>query len=87
MTSGMTGVTTCASKRSLSPTPKKRRTICIAGADAGPTEEVGSTPGYKESVQVVSNARNPLHSAMWCWYAGPCNTKGFDMNTVNAPRR
>lgn len=71
-----------AAKESLNTWP-----MCLAGANACPPEDVGGTYGYMEFLQAMRDPTHEQHEAMWRWWGGPFDPKGFDMNAANTAIR
>jgi len=61
--------------------------LCVAGANACPPEDVGSTSGYFEFMQTISDRSHPKHADMLRWCGGAFDPRGFDLNSVNAALR
>jgi len=61
--------------------------LCVAGANACPPEDVGSTSGYFEFVQAISDRSHPEHDDMLRWCGGAFDPRGFDLNSANAALR
>ena len=57
--------------------------MCLAGANACPPEDVGGISGYGEFLQAMSDPSHEEHDAMWRWWGGPFDPRGFDINAAN----
>ncbi|MES2186307.1 MAG: plasmid pRiA4b ORF-3 family protein [Pseudomonadota bacterium] len=71
----------------LQPNEKNRLSLCVAGANACPPEDVGGLPGYSDFLLAIVDPLHPEHVDMWQWNGGPFDPNGFDLNAVNAAMR
>ena len=60
---------------------------CLAGENACPPEDVGGTGGYMDFLEAALDPSHEEHKAMRRWFGGPFDSKGFDVNAVNARLR
>ncbi len=56
---------------------------CIAGARACPPEDCGSTPGYYELLEALSDPDHEEHDAMLEWVGRKYDPNAFDVAAVN----
>ena len=61
----------------------KTKALCLAGARACPTEDVGGTGGYEEFLNAVLNPNHAEHTQMLRWVGGAFDPEAFDLNQVN----
>ena len=71
----------------LRPDETNVRPVCLAGQNACPPEDVGSSSGYMDFVQAMRDPTHEEHVAMWRWHGGPFDPAGFDLNAANAAIR
>ena len=57
--------------------------MCLAGAIACPPEDVGGITSYGEFLQAMSDPAHEEHDAMWRWWGGPFDPRGFGINSAN----
>jgi hypothetical protein len=57
--------------------------MCLAGAHACPPEDVGGLGGYEAFLEAIANPTHEEHDAVWQWWGGPFDPKGFDVNAAN----
>ncbi len=74
-------------EKTLRPDETNVRPVCLAGQNACPPEDVGSSSGYMDFVQAIRDPTHEEHVAMWRWYGGPFDPAGFDVNAANAAIR
>jgi hypothetical protein len=61
--------------------------LCVAGARACPPEDVGSSHGYQNFLDAISNPRHDEHEDYVVWIGGAFDPEGFDINSVNRELR
>jgi hypothetical protein len=61
-----------------------RRAVCIAGANARPPEDCGSTTGFESFKEVMANPRHEEHESMTEWFGGPFDPEQFSVAEANA---
>ena len=57
--------------------------FCTAGENACPPEDVGSSDGYAEFLEIINNPTHEDHASMWRWVGGPFDPAAFDLAEVN----
>lgn len=57
---------------------------CIAGARAGPPEDVGGVWGYPEFLKAIRNPKHEEHEAFLEWIGGTFDPEAFDLKRVDA---
>lgn len=57
--------------------PKIKYPLCLEGARACPPEDVGSTPGYEEFLQVLADPNHEDHEHMQEWSGGSFDPEHF----------
>ena len=60
---------------------------CIAGRMACPPEDVGSTPGYANFLEAISNPAHPEHAEYLEWIGRPFDPAAFDIDEINEALR
>jgi hypothetical protein len=68
----------------LNADPALRYPVCLAGANAGPPDDVGGPPGYVNLVQAISDPHHPEHRDMLEWCGGSFDPYAFNAEAVNA---
>ena len=48
-------------------TPRKRYTVCVAGARSAPPEDVGGTGGYQRYLEALFDPRHEDHQSLLAW--------------------
>ena len=59
-------------------------TMCIAGENACPPEDVSGSYGFKEFVEIMANPKHEQYAETYRWFGGPFDQRGFDVNSANA---
>jgi hypothetical protein len=67
----------------LSPNPKQKMPLCIAGERACPPEDVGGTSGYETFLESIQNPNHPEHEAYKGWIGGAFAPERFDIDAIN----
>jgi hypothetical protein len=62
----------------LAAEPDDRYPMCVAGARAGPPEDVGGVAGYVELVEALADPDHPEHAATREWLGRPYDPEEFD---------
>jgi hypothetical protein len=57
---------------------------CTAGARACPPEDVGSTPGYAEFLEAISDPEHEEHDSYLEWAGGKFDPEAFDVREGDA---
>lgn len=60
--------------------------ICLDGARACPPEDVGSTPGYENFLEVIADPTHPDHEHFIRWSGGKFKPEYFDLKKVRFRR-
>jgi len=63
--------------------PRVRYPRLLAGARAGPPEDVGGPPGYVDLLKAIRDPRRPDHEEMLEWVGGDFDPDAFDPRDVN----
>jgi hypothetical protein len=63
--------------------PAERYPCCVAGAGAGPPEDVGGPEGYAEFLAAIADVTHPRHAAMRDWIGRPWDPDAFDPERVS----
>jgi hypothetical protein len=59
------------------------RTLCTAGENACPPDDVGGPRGYARFLAAMADPEDEEHSSMETWIGGVFDPRGFDLNRVN----
>jgi hypothetical protein len=60
-----------------------RLSVCTAGENACPPDDVGGPHGYARFLAALADAEDEDHSTMLIWIGGVFDPRGFDLNRVN----
>jgi hypothetical protein len=71
----------------LSPEPKVRYPMCIAGERACPPEDCGGVWGYEELLEIIQDPNHEEHEDMIDWLGGEFDPEAFDLEAVNRELR
>lgn len=61
---------------------KNSRLLCVDGARACPSEDVGGPPGYSDCLPAIVDSVHPEQLEMWARSGRPFDPADFDLNTV-----
>ena len=60
-----------------------RYPVCLAGARACPSEDVGGIRGYENFLQALADPNHPEHEEYLEWIGGSFDPEAFDLDEVN----
>ena len=72
-----------ALERLIAVDPAPRTASCIAGARARPPEDVGSTSGYANFLEIIADPAHPEHRGTLTWCGGRFDPEAFDLDRTN----
>ncbi len=70
-------------EKTFSPDKSVRYPVCLAGARAGPPEDVGGIPGYENFLQALADPNHPEHDEYLKWIGGSFDPEAFNADEVN----
>src|SRR5262249_4553607 len=63
--------------------PDFKYPVCLAGANADPTEDCGGIPGYYELIEVLADSGHPRYNEMKEWLGYDFDPHRFDLEATN----
>ena len=70
-------------EKTFPPDKTIRYPVCVAGAHAGPPEDVGGIPGYENFREAIGDPQHPDHKELSEWIGGSFDPEAFDLDEVN----
>jgi hypothetical protein len=70
-------------ERTMSPVPKGRYPIVVAGKRACPPDDVGGIGGYYDFLDAIKDPKHPDHHDMMEWCGGSFDPEAFDVQEIN----
>ena len=58
--------------------------VCVAGENACPPEDSGSTFGYYEKLRIMQDPSHPMHAEVVGWMPPDFDSQAFDVDEANA---
>jgi len=70
-------------ERTMSPVPRGRYPIVVAGKRACPPDDVGGIGGYYDFLDAIKDPKHPDHHDMMEWCGGSFDPEAFDVQEIN----
>jgi hypothetical protein len=67
----------------MSPVPRGRYPIVVAGKRACPPDDVGGIGGYYDFLDAIKDPKHPDHHDMMEWCGGSFDPEAFDVQEIN----